>query len=127
MIRRPPRSTLFPYTTLFRSERGLHAGPAEIHHCLLPELALVGVVSEALDVIGDTLHVEPLHLRHDLPVELLALGEGQEGIGRLLGQGVLEALPRRVGLDPREEELARLESIQARLQLARRETEQRAQ
>src|SRR5256885_5690484 len=32
MIRRPPRSTLFPYTTLFRSvvERqvGQHAGPA---------------------------------------------------------------------------------------------------
>src|SRR5256884_6360324 len=30
MIRRPPRSTLFPYTTLFRSvlhqHRGLHAG-----------------------------------------------------------------------------------------------------
>src|SRR5438552_14514900 len=24
MIRRPPRSTLFPYTTLFRSERGLY-------------------------------------------------------------------------------------------------------
>src|SRR2546422_4890320 len=23
MIRRPPRSTLFPYTTLFRSQRGL--------------------------------------------------------------------------------------------------------
>src|SRR3712207_8943165 len=25
MIRRPPRSTLFPYTTLFRSERGTRA------------------------------------------------------------------------------------------------------
>src|SRR3712207_7354489 len=25
MIRRPPRSTLFPYTTLFRSRRRLHA------------------------------------------------------------------------------------------------------
>src|SRR5256885_12191757 len=25
MIRRPPRSTLFPYTTLFRSEGGLHS------------------------------------------------------------------------------------------------------
>src|SRR5256885_12803564 len=24
MIRRPPRSTLFPYTTLFRSELGVH-------------------------------------------------------------------------------------------------------
>src|SRR2546422_5058424 len=26
MIRRPPRSTLFPYTTLFRSHRVEHAG-----------------------------------------------------------------------------------------------------
>src|SRR3712207_7996908 len=26
MIRRPPRSTLFPYTTLFRSRRSPHAG-----------------------------------------------------------------------------------------------------
>src|SRR2546426_1786007 len=25
MIRRPPRSTLFPYTTLFRSERGIES------------------------------------------------------------------------------------------------------
>src|SRR2546429_7059480 len=28
MIRRPPRSTLFPYTTLFRSRPRLHAGGA---------------------------------------------------------------------------------------------------
>src|SRR3712207_8995385 len=28
MIRRPPRSTLFPYTTLFRSPRTRRAGPA---------------------------------------------------------------------------------------------------
>src|SRR2546425_7897581 len=26
MIRRPPRSTLFPYTTLFRSKPSLHGG-----------------------------------------------------------------------------------------------------
>src|SRR3712207_8150041 len=26
MIRRPPRSTLFPYTTLFRSDRAHHQG-----------------------------------------------------------------------------------------------------
>src|SRR2546427_8452521 len=26
MIRRPPRSTLFPYTTLFRSSAAMHAG-----------------------------------------------------------------------------------------------------
>src|SRR5205807_4045391 len=28
MIRRPPRSTLFPYTTLFRSARDLRPAPA---------------------------------------------------------------------------------------------------
>src|SRR5260370_30725911 len=32
MIRRPPRSTLFPYTTLFRSsQRGLDAAEEEVH------------------------------------------------------------------------------------------------
>src|SRR5437667_5653766 len=36
MIRRPPRSTLFPYTTLFRSER---SRARIVHH--LPQVALV--------------------------------------------------------------------------------------
>src|SRR3712207_8352876 len=40
MIRRPPRSTLFPYTTLFRSARdadciGLHAASLACRHRLL--------------------------------------------------------------------------------------------
>src|SRR2546430_16798170 len=30
MIRRPPRSTLFPYTTLFRSGDTLHGGAQEV-------------------------------------------------------------------------------------------------
>src|SRR5260370_33994468 len=30
MIRRPPRSTLFPYTTLFRSVRGPEFGPGSL-------------------------------------------------------------------------------------------------
>src|SRR2546430_9132676 len=33
MIRRPPRSTLFPYTTLFRSEQG--AEIVSFHECCL--------------------------------------------------------------------------------------------
>src|SRR3989442_8588688 len=32
MIRRPPRSTLFPYTTLFRSKRAVRAGVASVEH-----------------------------------------------------------------------------------------------
>src|SRR5258708_16580052 len=35
MIRRPPRSTLFPYTTLFRS---LAVGAADLDGDLLPEI-----------------------------------------------------------------------------------------
>src|SRR5260221_7651580 len=34
MIRRPPRSTLFPYTTLFRSAGGRSAESPEVH-CFL--------------------------------------------------------------------------------------------
>src|SRR5256885_9855584 len=32
MIRRPPRSTLFPYTTLFRSARPPLRGPLRVRH-----------------------------------------------------------------------------------------------
>src|SRR2546425_12544387 len=49
MIRRPPRSTLFPYTTLFRSDRALHTGdrfsleldPYHITDDLLDQLVFV--------------------------------------------------------------------------------------
>src|SRR3712207_7888710 len=37
MIRRPPRSTLFPYTTLFRSDGDRH--PARCQPCSRPEEA----------------------------------------------------------------------------------------
>src|SRR5437764_10884634 len=34
MIRPPPRSTLFPYTTLFRSQRSYSRFPLRPRHCL---------------------------------------------------------------------------------------------
>src|SRR3712207_8431809 len=34
MIRRPPRSTLFPYTTLFRSHTSVHPVPHEFGHAV---------------------------------------------------------------------------------------------
>src|SRR3712207_7573404 len=42
MIRRPPRSTLFPYTTLFRSEsvyNGLEDMPEEVRYVLIHDAA----------------------------------------------------------------------------------------
>src|SRR3712207_9174009 len=45
MIRRPPRSTLFPYTTLFRSgdlaEAARHSGHLEEARALLPEMEAI--------------------------------------------------------------------------------------
>src|SRR2546430_11625717 len=38
MIRRPPRSTLFPYTTLFRSRQRSRVFQADPAHLLLAEL-----------------------------------------------------------------------------------------
>src|SRR3712207_7579138 len=64
MIRRPPRSTLFPYTTLFRSVDGRQAP------------ALRGRAD------GDRHELRPdLPVRHRLGVPLLA-GDG-EGVGAL--------------------------------------------
>src|SRR2546423_4967029 len=51
MIRRPPRSTLFPYTTLFRSSSNLSAyGQAGGLACLL----VLGVSSQ--DVLGEPIY-----------------------------------------------------------------------
>src|SRR5687767_15564531 len=48
MIRRPPRSTLFPYTTLFRSEHA--ADPARDHHRVAP--SEVGLADKGVDRPG---------------------------------------------------------------------------
>src|SRR3989449_3098445 len=43
MIRRPPRSTLFPYTTLFRSG-GAAAGALSLLVAVLPEAAIAPIL-----------------------------------------------------------------------------------
>src|SRR2546427_2033793 len=68
MIRRPPRSTLFPYTTLFRSHLGgmrdaaiAHVGDVQqaVHTAQVDEGAEIG------DVLDDALpHLADLQLLH---------------------------------------------------------------
>src|SRR6266498_5773372 len=74
MIRRPPRSTLFPYTTLFRSLRG---GPLQISEPLLPEARHP---EELGDPLGGGAQVRELRLeeRAELLPALLALVEALE-------------------------------------------------
>src|SRR5688572_21466161 len=45
MIRRPPRSTLFPYTTLFRSSFAVHWIRAEIHEFILRNWRIVKIAT----------------------------------------------------------------------------------
>src|SRR2546426_8995576 len=51
MIRRPPRSTLFPYTTLFRSLREIHVEPDPVRMAAL-EVGLSDIF-EALKKASD--------------------------------------------------------------------------
>src|SRR3712207_7285152 len=43
MIRRPPRSTLFPYTTLFRSQATLAPGNVDLSHAAT--VAIIGLTA----------------------------------------------------------------------------------
>src|SRR5256885_6761948 len=55
MIRRPPRSTLFPYTTLFRSQHGILRNGVE-HHPLNIRLAeRAALLQQLQDMPGDGL------------------------------------------------------------------------
>src|SRR3712207_7771324 len=62
MIRRPPRSTLFPYTTLFRSRRGRDreaVGPGDGEVLLLEAAALAELGDR--DVVAAVLVVVVVH------------------------------------------------------------------
>src|SRR2546428_10075240 len=74
MIRRPPRSTLFPYTTLFRSQRGAEQ--------ILEQAAPARRLAVAESIAGDTAvghaltyrseeHTSELQSRSDLVCRLL--------------------------------------------------------
>src|SRR5256885_13304553 len=67
MIRRPPRSTLFPYTTLFRSARRLKAAeqrrqPAELHRFVDGEAGEHGQRAEQVDADRKSTRLNSSHL-----------------------------------------------------------------
>src|SRR2546421_8773565 len=74
MIRRPPRSTLFPYTTLFRSTRLLcsAANRATINEALLPVMPAEKVATRlGPDRNRSEEHTSELQSRSDLVCRLL--------------------------------------------------------
>src|SRR5690349_22743123 len=67
MIRRPPRSTLFPYTTLFRSGDGVHPDPRpQLHGQLRGQVDHGGLAHARSEE-----HTSELQSRRDLVCRLL--------------------------------------------------------
>src|SRR5258708_39553926 len=58
MIRRPPRSTLFPYTTLFRSEQHVHAVDGRKRLAGREQGGLEAELGDDRSEVGDALRAE---------------------------------------------------------------------
>src|SRR5258708_39734205 len=100
MIRRPPRSTLFPYTTLFRSSRRIRRRNLLLlgfRGCILIRV-LVGIFLGGIGSIGDVLRLvlrRRSHVALGLAgVRLLRLWLSG-GLGPLIGAGLCPPPPPR--------------------------------
>src|SRR3712207_8775299 len=77
MIRRPPRSTLFPYTTLFRSDRRALVGGVADRRIVVRDAVVhrddrpAGVGRERVDVLRSEEHTSELQSRQYLVCRLL--------------------------------------------------------
>src|SRR2546422_8918487 len=100
MIRRPPRSTLFPYTTLFRSGAGLRlrllGGALAAGFAALPLAWLVLKDYQRERILGflDPFR-DPLGSAYNVIQAKIAIGSGQ-----LLGKGVAGATQSRLAFLP---------------------------
>src|SRR6266403_5925838 len=105
MIRRPPRSTLFPYTTLFRSAARAVSEPLCRPGSVL-QLSLFRDAQAALSAAGARPGRVPRRLRHDRRIvrglDPVADAQGEPGAGdprrrSLLAARVRRRFPRRAG------------------------------
>src|SRR2546428_1637336 len=79
MIRRPPRSTLFPYTTLFRSPEAQRE-PAECAVCPKHRVQVRWGSDERGDLRSEE-HTSELQSRSDLVCRLLLEKKKNQGVG----------------------------------------------
>src|SRR5256886_17052342 len=76
MIRRPPRSTLFPYTTLFRSVLVAGRAAKRVHRDIhgrveLPQALRLDLVLGPLELVGHALHLSRREVLAELHRELV--------------------------------------------------------
>src|SRR5439155_8917903 len=89
MIRRPPRSTLFPYTTLFRSRRRSRAiapstARATTGRPRYSEWSLMGFAPQYVPVVRSEEHTSELQSRGHLVCRLLLEKKNHRTVGKVL-------------------------------------------
>src|SRR5258705_11370574 len=103
MIRRPPRSTLFPYTTLFRSQHGYFYIPSESNFFMLntkqPAKAVIDAMAKRSVRIGRIWPILPTYsritvgTREEMAMFRDAWLEVMKGTARAQVGGLREAKP----------------------------------
>src|SRR3989449_5578899 len=89
MIRRPPRSTLFPYTTLFRSHRVEHAGEPGVDAVLGLAARDVGTIDQLQLALADVAEARRIF-------QSQRLSRRDRELGRVLGEcAIADTPPRR--------------------------------
>src|SRR2546429_6716515 len=87
MIRRPPRSTLFPYTTLFRSSESWNRASAGRPRCL--PLGALSVPTGLISVMRSEEHTSELQSRLHLVCRLLL--EKKKGLGSHINRARIDS------------------------------------
>src|SRR5438034_11839331 len=98
MLRLPPESTLFPYTTLFRSLYESHESCRRLYQCSAPELDLVVAAARRAGAHGARLTGAGWG---GAVIVLLGKGEGGRGKGeRSVAEAITRAFQRAYGREP---------------------------
>src|SRR5574340_252972 len=94
MIRRPPRSTLFPYTTLFRSGNGCGLRAGGVRHDRMRQLSLGDhkgrSMSKVIMTVDDSASVRQMvgFTLREAGYEVLEAVDGKDALGKLGGGAV---------------------------------------
>src|SRR2546425_1465368 len=77
MIRRPPRSTLFPYTTLFRSHAAKRWHREKVYFLVTIALIIEGKIRHPM-IFADNLATHSEHLNQRVALECIAIQRAAE-------------------------------------------------